>query len=79
MDVFNQSYQLRLKRELLLCRDNHYKYLKDEYLEVLSSIKATRIAWSNLGCFEVRHKQTDTVNLRPRVVKGRNFRIVLLK
>lgn len=79
MDVFNQSYQLRLKRELLLCRDNHCKYLKDEYLKVLSSIKAIRIALSNLGCFEVRHKQTEKVNLRPRVVKGRNFRIVLLK
>lgn len=62
-----------------MCSDNHCKYLKDEYLKVLSSIKAIRIALSNLRCAEVRHKQTEKVNLRLRVVKYRNCRTALLK
>lgn len=77
--MFNQSYQLRLKKELLLCRDNHFKDLKDEYLKVFSSIKAIGIALSNLGCFEVRHKQTGKVNLRAMAVNVQELQNTFIK
>lgn len=68
MDVFNQSYQLRLKRESQLCGDNNFQGIKDEYVKVFSQIKGIRMALSNLGCTEVRNKQTGEVNLGAMVI-----------